>query len=1309
MGTGSSLVPNGDSDDDLAEDELGEELGVLKNIPVECSAPQRKSVSLTNPLRSVGSFGKKKSSSSKGKIITKSSSLRSALSFDFDSEVDKLRKEYEFFRFSKQDEVTELQVAKQKLQSENRRLRGELKVLQATCLKLRNEREIGLEAEEQALQRALAFEKERDKVQRQFKLYRETKEKEIQEHLQSRRELEKKIQHMLNVHGLDVANTDGDLMGEGNNVTNDWWMSSLGSEQSLEELSQASILHGPDYSQAIMERDGAFTTVSRDDWNAALLQPSSANIQKPLESPVIRIYMSAPKEMAKEMKTFKEIYLEKLESMCEDNGYFVVLIHLEESGETLSEEEFSELLHLRQDQIKKCKVFLAFLGRKSNKFTYDEFQHGHLANPEKNYAIFCFKKPKKDSFLVDDETINMTEGIKKEVRKSKNLKLFDNFENAEEGAQLAYVEISRYLKKIMDVSDGNNTMRDTDKWVDPYGFHSLDEQEQLEALKAAAYCPYDMDFTKYFSELNVHLSSTGLLFPMLVMGTEGSGKSHLLAKWINLQQTSMPGRLMLYHFVGTSSSSSACPILMLRRLTLKLMRYMTASNNLPSDPVNLEEEFLRCLEKVSSKVQGGVTIVIDSADRLQDLNSHMQWLLDPLPVGTRVILSVNSNTCPQAWKLWPTLNIQSIIFTESKKADIIAAFCKKSVQDLVSKAVLDCSSDAVRNPRFLYLLASEINSCRKNSTEFIEQKLAKCLSMKDNLELLRHILEMTSQNSTDTSEKLKQILQHIALSRNGLTESEIFSLVPMGWTEWLQLLTLLQDKHIVTTRVGLIVLENQQIHDAISVFYRLDEDATETRAVQQRLISFYNSKIRKCRVTHRLIDEMPWLLQQTSQKEKLKDCLLDMNVFTRFFERGRVCELVQYWKYIGEEQSHLGKLYLGVINNMEGVSEDPSASVAELFVAVGLFLKCLGLLSQAAPPLHKALEIRETVLDPDHPLVAHSLHHLAELYAHWGNFSAAEAFYKQAIENTQNIYGLEHHSLVKDLEGLSLLYKKNEKYSLAEVHHKRAMSIRRKTGAMAENQNLKQKMLQVEELVLGPASSEVAKSLNELGVLLYLQNNHEAAQSFLQRALDMREEVLGKDHPDVAQSLHNLAALHNDLKMGEKAEPLYERALEIRMKTLPPHHASLASTVKHLAVLYRKLGKYAKAEPLYRQALEAREKVLGENHPSVGTALNNLAVVLCLQNKQSEALPLYERALRIYEERLGTNHPRVAEALVNLAKLYYDQGLHETAVRFYKQASDIQNRESHLSPRTRPNSVGAFDSTCKRPSSFCRPDAMSVG
>jgi hypothetical protein len=51
------------------------------------------------------------------------------------------------------------------------------------------------------------------------------------------------------------------------------------------------------------------------------------------------------------------------------------------------------------------------------------------------------------------------------------------------------------------VSDGNNTHGSTDQWIDSYGFHALDEQEQLEALKAAVYCPYDIDFTqvKYLS------------------------------------------------------------------------------------------------------------------------------------------------------------------------------------------------------------------------------------------------------------------------------------------------------------------------------------------------------------------------------------------------------------------------------------------------------------------------------------------------------------------------------------------------------------------------------------------------------------------------------------------------------------------------------------------------------------------------------------------------------------------------------------------------------------------------------------------
>lgn len=80
----------------------------------------------------------------------------------------------------------------------------------------------------------------------------------------------------------------------------------------------------------------------------------------------------------------------------------------------------------------------------------------------------------------------------------------------------------------------------------------------------------------------------------------------------------------------------------------QLMKQLGASREVSCDPTHLEEEFPWWLEKAATKVHGGVTIVIDSADKLQGTPSHMQWLLDPLSV--RVILSVTGSTCPIAWR-----------------------------------------------------------------------------------------------------------------------------------------------------------------------------------------------------------------------------------------------------------------------------------------------------------------------------------------------------------------------------------------------------------------------------------------------------------------------------------------------------------------------------------------------------------------------------------------------------------------------------------------------------------------------------------
>jgi nephrocystin-3 len=103
------------------------------------------------------------------------------------------------------------------------------------------------------------------------------------------------------------------------------------------------------------------------------------------------------------------------------------------------------------------------------------------------------------------------------------------------------------------------------------------------------------------------------------------------------------------------------------------------------------------------------------------------------------------------------------------------------------------------------------------------------------------------------------------------------------------------------------------------------------------------------------------------------------------------------------------------------------SKVADAYEALGRYLRDLGLLSEALAPLQRALEIRETALDPDHPSVAQSLHQVAGLHAQQGKFSAAEALYKHALEIFEGAFGVDHFLVAKEMDALAVLYQKQGK------------------------------------------------------------------------------------------------------------------------------------------------------------------------------------------------------------------------------------------------------------------------------------------
>ncbi|KAJ8320207.1 hypothetical protein KUTeg_001794 [Tegillarca granosa] len=1229
MGTGVSFSRNQDDDDILGADLDGSSHGVIKRIPIE--------------MKPRGKLGLSRGSSRK----PKGGSLRSALSVDLENpEVERIRRDFEMYRLNKENDITNMQKKEQKLETENKRLRAELFLLQKTCNNFRTEKDHALEAEKQALARAAAFEQDRDKVQRQFKIFRETKENEIQNLLKAKRELENRLtkisQGYVPDHTEYMDTTSRSAFENGPESE-----PSLGSTIQLHQTT----IRGPEFAHSMMETEGPFTNVNKEDWSSVManLTQFLPTIPEHALSCVLRIYISAPKDMHTEVDILHKEYAAKLRSLCEGKGRGLTIVHISfDDSHSLSGQALDRQHLTRHQQISKSSIFLSFLCDSTDRFTSFEYKHGYLDNPGSRPAVFCFKETKGSC-----NSHNEAKELKSKVREKSTAKLIDGYTSTSRGVEQAYVELEKILKVELGIDSKKEKSEDDESLLTEgegpeqlcggsvWDIHG--EYEQMEAMSFAKRSSCELGFEK-----QDHLP------PLLITGSAGSGRSLLLAKWIQLQQEKTSSGIVLYHFVGTESCVNADPVVMIRRLTAQLMQQVNSPPALTADPVRLVEEFPRWLEKVSSKTAGGVILVLDSIDRFLQAEVHLKWLLDPLPVDSRVIVSVNEETCPQAWRSWPTLQVESLSNKNVKeliKAELATLDASLGSED-ETLILTHCRTPATCCPLYVMVLARHISGYAKH-----EGKISKLLDVL-------------------------------------LTCTDCVSL----YGKVLDLLRVTLETH---DSRGFLKMTRTAVRD----YCFGKEESKLVPQLRQELIQYFNQFLGPGKLTCRVSDELPWLIRQSGDKESLENCILNLCIFQRLYARGRCAELISYWQFIAADKISMAQAYFNATRKMEELVGQNNGLVtlpriADMYESLGRFVKDLGLLNQAVPALQRALEIRETALDPDDPIVARSLHQLAGLHAQWGKFSTAEDFYRQALDIYESAYGPDHYLVAKELDSLAVLYQKQDKHDLADPLKRRVLSIRKKaktprisSGQMRSVDPLQRRALQLEELAIGPDSPDLARTLNELGVLYYLQNNFETAESFFKRSLEMRESTLGADHLDLAQSLNNLAALYNDRKQFDKAAPLYERALQIRSKYFNSNHDSVASIIKHLALLYKK----QQAEPLYKQAIEIREKSFGAYHPSVATALVNLAVLYSQQHNYTDAEPLYDRALKIYEDSLGPHHPRVAETLRNLAVMKYDQKDFETAAKLYKRATEIKESDTAYVGKglSRRSSSGDTNSTVK--------------
>lgn len=300
------------------------------------------------------------------------------------AEYERLKKEYEIFRVSKNQELLSMGRREAKLDTENKRLRAELQALQKTYQKILREKESALEAKYQAMERAATFEHDRDKVKRQFKIFRETKENEIQDLLRAKRELESKLQR-LQAQGIQVFDPgESDSDDNCTDVTaagtqcEYWTGGALGSEPSIGSMIQLQqSFRGPEFAHSSIDVEGPFANVNRDDWDiavASLLQVTPL-FSHSLWSNTVRCYLIYTDETQPEMDLFLKDYSPKLKRMCETMGYFFHAVYFPIDVE-------NQYLTVRKWEIEKSSLVILFIHLTLPSLLLEDCEEAFLKNPE---------------------------------------------------------------------------------------------------------------------------------------------------------------------------------------------------------------------------------------------------------------------------------------------------------------------------------------------------------------------------------------------------------------------------------------------------------------------------------------------------------------------------------------------------------------------------------------------------------------------------------------------------------------------------------------------------------------------------------------------------------------------------------------------------------------------------------------------------------------------------------------------------------------------------------------------------------------
>ena len=972
----------------------------------------------------------------------------------------------------------------------------------------------------------------------------------------------------------------------------------------------------------------------------------------------VRVFVSSTfRDMMSERDALMSHTWPRLREFCHDRQVELLEVDMRWG---ISEEQSTrkETLKLCLDEIRACRpFFIGLLGERygwipgDDAFTADleeeqpwiaelhnksitelEILHGVLNNPEMaNRSFFYFRDPaysegRGQDFQAEDVTASKKQAdLKERIRKAHKAGKTKLHENYPDPGALA----EQVLENLKDVIDGQFPK----EYIPDALTQEANRHEAFAESRRRTYIGRE----DYFKRLDRHIDSDG--GPLVLLGESGSGKSALLANWIEHWRKKDERDIIFQHYIGSTPDSTDHWQLM-KRFMAKIKKWVDHPSNyrpthcitfkLPTSHVDIERDFPSWLTKarlIAKRNFLRCILIIDALDQLEDHDNSrlLGWLpADAFTGRLRLIIStLPGDTLDSVKKFgWDTLKIEK--FTENERRQMIIDYLErfgKKLDPARIERIIDAPATA--NPLYLKILLDELRIT--GTHEKLDERLDTYLAEPDIPSLLRNVLARYQLHyESDRKNLVKETLGLIFSARRGLSEKELLQLLRPPDLEqlpaaiWTPLRAAMEE--LLIDRGGILNFAHDFLRTAVKETFVPERQNQHDFRLQ--LADYFE----RLPISARRCDELPWLLCQAKSLDRLRACLLDIDSFLEILRRDGA-ELRSYWIGLGE-QTVMGKAYLESFERWSEKYDPMDTKAAFAANKIGLFLKRAALYEEAEQLMRKGLSIDEKNFGKKHRYVGDDLSNLAGLLYVTNRMAEAELLMRRALSIYEKSLDKIDTTLARGLNNLARLLQATNRMDEAKSLYYRSLNILAKS--------------------YGREHPMVAQGLNNLAELLYATNQIAEAETFMRKALSIYEKNFGKDNPAVATVLSKLAILLHDTNRMTEAEKLYRRTLSIYEKSYGKEHPYVATSLNNLAQLLKDKNRMIEAEPLIRRALSINEKNFGKEHPDVAKAMKELAYVLQTTNRHEEAESLLQKTYKIWQNISPENHEELLSVLNNL-------------------------------------------------------------